>query len=217
MALEIFVDCDFSGITSGSLNQDYPNFGDFWNDKISSIKIYSGTWDFFEHVDYQGQSFRLNAGNYPVLNGWNDVISSFKQVEGSVPGSTPTTQSEGSIAQRVLDLTNVERSRVGAPALSLNPQLMAAAQAHTDLMVKYNQMSHQLPGEPSLGNRISQTGYRWLAVSENIAQGQHTPEQVVASWMNSPGHRVNLLDSKYQQLGVGFANNFWTQVFGKPQ
>jgi uncharacterized protein YkwD len=213
MALEIFTDFNFSGTTSGSLAQNYSSIGDFWNDKISSIKIYSGTWEFFEHVKYQGQSFRLQPGNYPALNnGWNDVISSFKLVEGSAP----TVPSNGGLAQRVLELTNAERSRVGAPPLSLNSQLMVAAQAHTDLMVKYNQLSHQLPGEPSLGARISQTGYRWSAVSENIAQGHRTPEQVVAGWMNSPGHQVNLLDAKYQHLGVGSANNFWTQVFGRP-
>lgn len=134
-------------------------------------------------------------------------------------GSAPAPQSSsggGDIAQRVLELSNAERSRAGAPALSLHPQLMAAAQHHTNLMAQHNQMTHQLPGEPGLGDRISQAGYRWGGVAENVAQGQSSPEQVVSTWMNSPGHRKNLLNPEHQHLGVGYVNNFWTQKFAKP-
>lgn len=211
MAVEIFTDWDFSGTTSGRLDQDYSSIGNFWNDKVSSIKVYSDTWEFFEHANFQGRSFRLNPGSYPRLdNGWNDVISSIKKV-GANSSPTPLPNQ---IAQRVLDLSNAERARAGVPPLRLNAQLMAAAQTHTNLMVQRNQLSHQLPGEPSLGDRVSQTGYRWSGVAENIAQGQQTPEAVLQSWMNSTGHRNNLLNPNYRDLGVGFANNYWTQVFG---
>lgn len=122
----------------------------------------------------------------------------------------------GDIAQRVLDLTNAERSRAGAPALSLHPQLMAAAQNHTNLMAERNEITHQFPGQPGVGDRISQAGYRWRTFAENVAQGQSSPEQVVSSWMNSPGHRENLLNPEFQHLGVGYANDFWTQKFARP-
>lgn len=213
MTVEIFTDCNFTGTTSGPLEQDYSSLGEFWNDKISSIKIYTGTWEFFEHTNYGGKSFRLHPNNYPELNntGWNDVISSFKRVDESDPSPQPS----GGVAQRILDLVNAERSRVGASPLSLNSQLIVAAQAHTDLMVKFNQMSHQLPGQPPLGERVRQAGYHWSGVAENVAQGQQTPEQVMSAWMNSPGHRANLLAPQYQHLGVGYANRFWTQVFGR--
>lgn len=138
-----------------------------------------------------------------------------QQGQGSVPAPQPPSGG-GDIAQRVLDLSNAERSRAGAPALSLHPQLMAAAQHHTNLMVQHNQMTHQLPGEPELSDRISQSGYQWGGVAENVAQGQTSPEQVVSTWMNSPGHRKNLLNPEYQHLGVGYANNFWTQKFARP-
>ena len=213
MTVEIFTDCNFSGTSSGTLNQDYSYIGDFWNDKISSIKVYSGTWEFFEHATFQGGSFRLQPGSYPNLtNGWNDLISSFRQVgQGPAPTPAPTG---GGVVQRILDLTNLERSRVGASALALNSQLIAAAQAHTNLMVQFNQMSHQLPGEPSFGDRFLQAGYRWSAAAENVAAGQQTPEEVMQSWINSPGHRANLLNPTYRELGVGYANHFWTQAFG---
>ncbi|KAM3096790.1 CAP domain-containing protein [Phormidesmis sp. 146-35] len=83
-------------------------------------------------------------------------------------------------------------------------------------MVKFNQLSHQLPEQPPLGERVRKAGYNWSGVAENIAKGQQTPEQVMSSWMNSPGHRANLLAPQYQHLGVGYANRFWTQVFGRP-
>lgn len=135
--------------------------------------------------------------------------------QGLAPAPQPSNGG-GDVAQRVLDLTNAERSRAGAPPLSLHPQLMTAAQHHTNLMVQHNHMTHQLPGQPELGDRISQAGYRWSGVAENVAQGQTSPEQVMSSWMNSPGHRQNLLNPEFQHLGVGFANGFWTQKFARP-
>lgn len=212
MAVEIFTDWDFSGTTSGRLEQDYSSIGDFWNDKVSSIKVYSDTWEFFEHVNFQGRSFRLGQGSYPRLDdGWNDVVSSIKKVGTN---STPIPSSNN-IGQRVLDLSNAERAKVGAPPLRFDAQLTAAAQTHTNLMVQYNQLSHQLPGEPSLGDRVRQAGYGWSGVAENIAQGQRSPEAVLQSWMASQGHRQNLLNPNYRDLGVGYANNYWTQVFGR--
>jgi len=120
------------------------------------------------------------------------------------------------IIHRVVELTNIERSKVGVSPLRFNPQLTAAAQAHTDLMARYNKLEHQLPGEPLFSDRFKQAGYYWSAAAENIANGQSSPEAAVQSWMNSPPHRVNLLNPAYQDLGVGYANTYWTQDFGKP-
>ena len=242
MSIEIFVDSHFSGTSSGRLDKDCSYIRDFWNEKISLIKIYSGTWEFFEHANYQGRSFRLHPGNYPALSSdRNDVISSFKQVGVSAPPapsdggiaqkildltndvisskqvgvSAPPAPSDGGIAQKILDLTNKLRSKFGSSALSLNSQLMAAARTHTDLMIKQNKLSNQLSDEPSLGDRISQTGYQWSVIAENVGRGYHTPEEAVKAWFDSPGHRANLLDHRFQHLGVGYGNGFWTQVFGK--
>ena len=63
MSVEIFVDSQFSGTASGSLDQDYSYVGDFWNDKISSIKVYSGTWEFFEMQTSKGEVFSLHQVN----------------------------------------------------------------------------------------------------------------------------------------------------------
>lgn len=164
---------------------------------------------------------------------WRRIYDANRDVIGSDPnqiepgmvlripgqGSPPAPQSPsggGDIAQRVLDLTNAERSRAGTPNLSLHPQLMAAAQHHSDLMAQHSQLTHQLPGQPDFGERISQAGYPRGHAAENVAQGQPSPEAVVSDWMNSPGHRQNLLNPKFQHLGVGYANGFWTQKFASP-
>ena len=126
--------------------------------------------------------------------------------------------------QRILELVNGERQNAGLDPLAIDSQLDQAANLHTDEMVKADQMSHQLPGEASLGDRVSATGYNWSIVGENVAAGYTTPESVVEAWMNSPGHRANILNSEFTDLGVGYDNApdnitgdtdvYWTQVFG---
>jgi len=135
----------------------------------------------------------------------------------TIPGTQQSGGSSSSVIDRVIELTNNERRKAGVAPLRFNAQLTNAAQAHNNLMVQSNKLSHQFQGEPSFADRISQAGYRWLAVAENIADGQQTPEKVVSDWMNSPPHRQNILDAKYQEIGVGYGNSFWTQDFGKPQ
>jgi uncharacterized protein YkwD len=123
----------------------------------------------------------------------------------------------GNIAQRVLDLTNAARRKVGAPALSLHPRLTVAAQNHSNMMAQRRQLTHQFPGQPGVRDRIIRAGYPAGLAGENAARGQRTAEQVMSSWMKSPGHRKNLLNPQYRHLGVGYANGFWTQKFARPR
>merc|ERR1712129_476716 len=109
-------------------------------------------------------------------------------------------------ASTVLRLTNDERRKVGAPALCLNSQLNRAAQRHTDDMASTGS---------SVGQRVTRAGYQWSAVAENVARGQSDGAAAVRSWMNSDGHRRNILNSRYRNLGYGEHRNRWyTQVFG---
>jgi uncharacterized protein YkwD len=128
---------------------------------------------------------------------------------------------------RVLQLINDERALVGADPLRIDRQLDQAAQLHTDNMVKSDSMEHQLSGEASLGSRISAAGYQYSSVAENIAAGQTTPEIVVQSWMGSDGHRANILNPQFTDLGIGYSDAsdnkpspdldiYWTTNFGNP-
>ncbi|WP_371526027.1 CAP domain-containing protein [Streptomyces sp. NBC_01283] len=119
----------------------------------------------------------------------------------------------------VLRLTNAERTAAGLRPLSPDPLLTVAAQGHSADMVARAFYAHTSPegGEP--WDRASTAGSTHRAIGENIACGQRTPAEVVDGWMNSPGHRANILKPSFTHLGVGFAGGgsagtYWTQLFG---
>ena len=128
----------------------------------------------------------------------------------------------------VLRLTNLERTSRGLNELTLNAQLNQAAQGHSDNMASQDFFDHTGADGSNVGDRVGDAGYAFRSTGENIAAGQTTPEQVVESWMNSPGHRANILNADYQEIGIGYEylaedtgsvnyNHYWTQVFGTHQ
>jgi uncharacterized protein YkwD len=138
---------------------------------------------------------------------------------GSGGGSSTGTNS--SYTSQVLSLTNVERAKVGCKALSEDSRLTKAAQDHSADMAAKNYFSHDSQDGRSPFDRMKDVGYSFSAAAENIAMGQQTPASVMDAWMNSPGHKANILNCTYTELGVGYAVNksgapYWTQDFGKP-
>ncbi|MGW7817597.1 CAP domain-containing protein [Streptomyces puniciscabiei] len=131
------------------------------------------------------------------------------------PTPTPTATASGAVA-RVVQLVNAERAKVGCHPLTVNPELTKAAQAHSADMAAHQNMSHTGSDGSSPGDRITRAGYSWSAYGENVAYGYATPEQVMNGWMNSPGHRANILNCSYKEIGVGLAQpgSYWTQDFG---
>ena len=110
-----------------------------------------------------------------------------------------------SIEQQVTDLTNEQRQQHGcADALILSAQLTAAASAHSQDMALHDLFSHTGSNGSTMVSRVVATGYGYSQLAENLAAGPTTAEGVVASWMNSPGHRANILNCDLHQLGVGF-------------
>ncbi|MGW5427177.1 CAP domain-containing protein [Streptomyces sp. NPDC004059] len=131
------------------------------------------------------------------------------------PTPTPTATASGATA-RVVQLVNAERAKVGCHPLTVNAKLTKAAQAHSADMAAHRNMSHTGSDGSSPGDRITRAGYTWSAYGENVAYGYATPEQVMTGWMNSPGHRANILNCSYKEIGVGLAQpgSYWTQDFG---
>ncbi|MFF5445597.1 CAP domain-containing protein [Streptomyces sp. NPDC012888] len=131
------------------------------------------------------------------------------------PTSPAPTTASGPTA-RVVALVNVERAKAGCPALTVNAKLTAAAQGHSKDMAAHGNMSHTGSDGSDPGTRITRAGYAWSTYGENVAYGYGTPEQVMAGWMNSPGHRRNILNCSFKEIGVGLAQpgNYWTQNFG---
>jgi uncharacterized protein YkwD len=141
------------------------------------------------------------------------------------PVKTSQAPSGGSgsstVAGEVLRLVNEERGKAGCKALSSESHLVAAAQKHTDLQADQNTMSHQLPGEASMGDRVTAAGYQWRGLGENVAAGYTSAASVMDGWMNSPGHKANILNCSFEEIGVGLAKSssgtqYWTQVFATP-
>jgi serralysin len=129
---------------------------------------------------------------------------------------------------RVIELTNAERTQRGLNPLIFNPQLAVAAQVHSASMGRDDFLDHTNPINGTIAaTRVTQQGYDYQTVAENVAAGQSTPEQVVLEWMNSPSHRANILAPNVTEIGVGYhfeANDtgnvnfshYWTQVFATP-
>ncbi|OYQ65595.1 hypothetical protein B9G53_06900 [Pseudanabaena sp. SR411] len=129
-----------------------------------------------------------------------------------------------SFANELLKLTNLERQKVGLPPLKLSSQLTSAAQSHAGDMARNNYFSHTGLNGSSMVDRAKGTGYKYSALGENIAAGKATPEGTIRQWMNSSGHRDNILNPRFTEIGFGYANapnspyrHYWVQVFGKPQ
>ncbi|MFE7172784.1 CAP domain-containing protein [Streptomyces sp. NPDC057616] len=122
-------------------------------------------------------------------------------------------------AAEVVDLTNRERARTGLPGLTTDALLTTAAQAHSADMVARAFYSHTSPDGSRPWDRAAAAGARRRSVGENIACGQRSPAEVVEGWMNSPGHRANILKSDFTHIGIGLAGGgaagtYWTQLFG---
>lgn len=124
-----------------------------------------------------------------------------------------------SVIQEVVNIVNHERSRAGLSPLRMHSQLNAAAQAHSNDMARNNFMGHTGSDGSSMGDRIKRHGYNFRTAGENVAAGQRSPQDVMRSWMNSPGHRQNILNPNFRDIGVGYAQGgsfgiYWTQKFG---
>lgn len=115
---------------------------------------------------------------------------------------------------RVLQLTNYYRQQQGLHPLQFNSSLNSAAQAHSNYMAEHGDLCHRCPPGSSPAYRARQYGYRSGYVGENIAQGYRSADDVVTGWMNSSGHRENILNPNYRDMGIGFNNYYWTQVLG---
>ncbi|MGW2212159.1 CAP domain-containing protein [Streptomyces sp. NPDC001781] len=137
------------------------------------------------------------------------------QVSTAPSTPRPAATASGDVS-RVVELVNAERAKAGCSPVQLNSTLTRAAQAHSADMAAHKTMSHTGSDGSDPGSRITAAGYRWSAYGENVAFGYSTPEQVMAGWMNSPGHRENILNCSYKEIGVGLAQpgSYWTQDFG---
>lgn len=126
-----------------------------------------------------------------------------------------TTANINQIAMQVIDLTNKERQKNGLPALKADSSLSKVAQAKSNDMNAKHYFSHTSPTYGSPFDMMRDFGVTYRSAGENIAMGQPTAQQVVTAWMNSEGHRKNILSPNYTNIGVGYTKtgNYWSQMF----
>ncbi|NWO13163.1 MAG: hypothetical protein HLX49_05900 [Virgibacillus sp.] len=117
--------------------------------------------------------------------------------------------------QEVVDLTNQERAKQGLPALKVDTELSKVARAKSKDMAANGYFAHNSPTYGSPFDMMKQFGISYSTAGENIAKGQRSPQEVVNAWMNSQGHRENIMNAKFTHIGVGYVEqgNHWTQQF----
>ncbi len=163
--------------------------------------------------------------------GVSDYINS-KKIEHAPKYKAPAKTSQCDFTelriQRVVNYLNNlrasprvcgEKTYPAAPAVVWNNQLSAAAVAHSEDMAANNFLDHQGTNGLNAGARVTQSGYTWKAVAENIAGGTDTPEQTMDQWMVSAGHCQNIMNSAYKEIGLACSRDnltdyrvYWTLV-----
>ncbi len=129
--------------------------------------------------------------------------------------------SPGAWESQMIARINSERAAVGASPLAMCNALRTAAQNHSADQAAHNTMTHTGSDGSTLDTRATRAGYTgWTALGENVAYGYGTVDSVMTGWMNSPGHRANLLNSGFTHVGLGQAAAsagalYWTQDFGR--
>ena len=133
--------------------------------------------------------------------------------ETSKPDTNVSTQTQ--FENRVLELVNVERQKAGLSALQMDESVRNVARLKSEDMRVNKYFDHTSPTYGSPFDMLKKFGISYKSAGENIAQGYSTPEAVVNGWMNSSGHRANILNASFTHMGVGYDANghYWTQMF----
>lgn len=176
------------------------------------------------HTVVPGDSLWKIAVRYEI--GISELIAANPQIKNPnliYPGdkiNIPNIDSIKALESEVVRLVNIERQKNGLAPLQHNWELSRVARYKSQDMINKNYFSHQSPTYGTPFQMMTAFGIRYSAAGENIARGQRTPAEVVKAWMNSPGHRANILSAVYNQIGVGAAKASngtitWTQMFIK--
>jgi uncharacterized YkwD family protein/spore coat assembly protein SafA len=179
--------------------------------------VYAETMD--SYIVKPGDSMWKIAVKYQI--GVSEIINANKDVKNpnliypKQKLNVPNLDNLKSFENQVISLTNQERAKAGIPGLQTDWELSRVARHKSEEMSNLKYFSHTSPKYGSPFDMMKAFGIQYKTAGENIAQGQSSPDSVVKSWMNSPGHRQNILSPNYTHIGVGFSSNgnYWTQQF----
>ena len=170
------------------------------------------------HTVVRGDSLWKIAVKYEVgLSEIKAANTNIKNYDLIYPGDTVYIPDGDSAARsfevEVVRLVNTERTKRGLSPLVENWQLSRVARYKSQDMKDGGYFSHTSPTYGSPYQMMKSFGISYRTAGENIARGQRTAQEVVSAWMNSSGHRANILNSSYTEIGVGYAHGYWTQMF----
>jgi uncharacterized protein YkwD len=201
-------------------------FGGWGDDTIYGANINDSIWGGDGNDRLFGRS-----GNDTLIGGaGTDTLNGGTGTNNFYQNAYVRSYQASSIEAEVVRLVNIERTSRGLAPLSINAQLGNAAKLHSSNMATKSHsiglnaaMQHTLFGTitPTVASRLEYSGYsNYTAWGENIAYGYTTAQEVVTAWMNSPGHRANILSANFTEIGVGMVTNaqgvmYWTQEFGR--
>ena len=151
------------------------------------------------------------------------LLAAFFAGTGQAARMTPVDAvNPTAVIATLVELTNTERVRAGMAPLEGDARLSQAAQLEANQLADIGQFAHVLPEAPypTPSDRLAAAEYRWRSYGENIASG-HRADVVMRRWMESPGHRANILSEKFTEIGIGYGIapdglRYYVQVFGKP-
>ena len=154
---------------------------------------------------------------YIIRSGSGSSSGGSSSGNGSGTGEAPSGTDLQSMRQGVLDLVNAARAQNGKAPLTLNDSLSDVAQLRADEIVQ--SFSHTRPNGTSCFTALKEAGISYRTTGENIAAGQGSPASVMDSWMNSEGHRANILNGDFTSIGIGYVKagsgygHYWVQMF----
>lgn len=139
--------------------------------------------------------------------------STSKPAESSKPSTPANATDKSTFASQVVTLVNKERAKAGLKALTVHEKLTGMAVDKAKDMNDNKYFDHTSPTHGSPFDMMKKYGISYGYAGENIAMGQRTPEEVMKSWMNSEGHRKNIMSANFTMIGVGYYNGYWVQEF----
>lgn len=171
------------------------------------------------YVVQRGDSMWKISVKYQI--GLSEIIQANPQIKNPAliyPNqklNIPNIDATKSVEQQVVNLVNQERSKQGLKPLQMDWEVARVARYKSDDMQAKGYFSHTSPTYGSPFDMLKQFGVNYRTAGENIAKGQPTPQEVMKAWMNSSGHRANILKADFTHIGVGYNSNghVWTQMF----
>ncbi|MBK3496839.1 hypothetical protein JFL43_18625 [Viridibacillus sp. YIM B01967] len=193
------------------------------SDTTKQTQVFQKEWKSYKsNCKIKNHSHKLpNDGNVNTNKPGNNSSGGNTTKPENKPSNDSSNNSAQTAAdqfeQKVIELTNVERQKAGLAAFKSDKALMGAAREKSLDMQKNKYFSHTSPTFGSPFDRMKALGIQYSAAGENIAMGQKTPAEVVKAWMDSPGHRANIMSTTFTHIGVGYAatGHYWTQQFIK--